>query len=110
MFSLPELVWYGYGSLMIYSSEMDACKNSEDSTQKLLILTSYGLVVYTYAVYLSIIIVGIVFFCAYRIFKKAAISNSNRIRKSNYLVRFLSLVPLINSLDFVAFHRLKVKP
>ena len=33
MFSLPELVWYGYGSLMIYSSEMDACKNSEDSTQ-----------------------------------------------------------------------------
>ena len=76
----------------------------------MLVLSTYGLVAFTYAVYLLIIIVSIVFFCAYRIFKKAAASKSNKIRKSNKLVKFLALVPLINSLDFVAFHRLKTKP
>ena len=71
---------------------------------------TYGLVVYTYAVFFLIIASFVIFLYAYQIFRKATLTNSKNIRASNILIVILSLVPLVNSLDFVAFHRFKTKP
>ena len=83
MFLFPELLWYGYGSLVIYSDQMAACNNHTDTTQMLLMYTTYCLIIYTYAVYLMIVISFIAFLSAYRKFRLLAKVRSSRSRASS---------------------------
>ena len=85
MFLTPELVWYGYGSLMIFSDSMTSCKNLTEETEKSLMYSAYTLLIYSYAVFILIIMAIILFLMAYIIFKRTAKSNQKTTRENNIL-------------------------
>ena len=85
MFWTPELVWYGYGSLMISSDSMTSCKNLTKETEISLLYSAYILIIYSYVVFIVIIMAVILFLIAYIIFKKTAKSYEKTTRENNIL-------------------------
>ena len=85
MFLTPELVWYGYGSLMIFSDSMTNCKKFTEETEKSLLYSAYTLIIYSYAVFIVIITAMILFLIAYVIFKRTAKSYQKTTRGNNFL-------------------------
>ena len=71
MFFLPEVAWYVYGSVFIYSDAINPCRANEELLTKMLFITTTVLIIYTYLYFLVLAIVLIIFFLAYIKFSKS---------------------------------------
>ena len=106
MFVAPELSWYVYGSFIYFSEEMKDCNHQ---TQNPLASLYLLLILYTLAVFLVITLSIIMFVIAYLIFRKSTRSVQKATRGSNFLLKFLSNIPLLCCLDTFVFYRFQTK-
>ena len=66
---LPELAWYIYGSIFIYSPNMDPCRHHGETRIKALWITAIALIVHSYVYFVILLFVAIFFCCAYKLYK-----------------------------------------
>ena len=67
---VPEIIWYIFGSIFIYSDLMEVCYESDDNLTKMLWATTVVLIIHSYLYFLMLVLVLIGFCVAYNQFKR----------------------------------------
>ena len=106
---LPEIAWYLYGSLIIYSQEMQPCWHGEEIELQILWVTALTLIAQSY-IYFLVLVAVMVFFCfAYKPFLDWAKLEERQApyAMTNKPIEILAEVPVVNNLDVFALHKFK---
>ena len=106
---LPEIAWYLYGSLFIYSQEMQPCRHSSVVEIKVLWITAIALIAHSY-IYFIVLVGVMIFFCfAYKLFVDWAKMEERQAPyvMENKPIEILAEVPVVNNLDVFALQKFK---
>ena len=110
---LPELACYAFGSIVIYSGDMEPCRYSGETRIKILWFTSIVLVIHSY-LYFIVLLLIVIFFCYayvhYVNMQKRETESKRIYTVSNKAIEILAKVPVINNLDVFALHKYKPQP
>ena len=107
---LPEIAWYTYGSIVIYSSEMEPCRVHDEHEIKLLWITVILLIVHSYIYFMILVVIAIIFCFAYKLYRDWSMMENRSKRtysETNKPIQILADVPVVNNLDVFAMHKFK---